>query len=143
MEGGNICQNRTVVVSYNIRSKFGTTLHHVSFISNAQGENLLQLDAVPNPLRRDDSGAIFIGASRVTLDLIVELYENGQAPEDMVRGYDTLELAEVHAAIAYYLRNRNEVLAYLQKRSNAADKLRATIEALRPRLPRDELSSRK
>jgi hypothetical protein len=55
-------------------------------MSETQGESSLQLDAVHNPLGRDESGAIFVGASRVTLDLIVELYENGQAPEDMVRG---------------------------------------------------------
>ena len=108
-------------------------------MSKPDGESSLQLDAVPNPLRRDESGAIFVGVSRVTLDLVVELYENGQAPEDMVRGYDTLELPEVHAAIAYYLRHRNEVLAYLRKRTNVADELRAKIEAKRTQLTRDEL----
>jgi uncharacterized protein (DUF433 family) len=30
-------------------------------------------------------------------------------PEDLVRAYDTLLLADVHAVIAYYLRLREEV----------------------------------
>jgi uncharacterized protein (DUF433 family) len=44
---------------------------------------------------------------------VVEQYENGMAPEDLVRAYDTLDLADVHAVIAYYLRHREEVRAYL------------------------------
>jgi uncharacterized protein (DUF433 family) len=43
--------------------------------------------------------------------LVVEQYENGMTPEDMVRAYGTLELADVYAAIAYYLRHRDEVRA--------------------------------
>jgi uncharacterized protein (DUF433 family) len=102
----------------------------------------LQLDAVPNPLHLDDAGAIRVGASRVTLDLIVELYESGQTPDEMVRGYDTLNLAEVHAAIAYYLHRRNEVLAYLRRRSELAAALREQIENDRPKLTREELLAR-
>ena len=37
-------------------------------------------------------------------------------PEDMVRAYDTLLLADVHAVIAYYLRHRDAVRAYLKRR---------------------------
>lgn len=40
-----------------------------------------------------------IGKSRITLALIVEEYENGMTPEDMVRAYDTLNLADVYGAI--------------------------------------------
>jgi hypothetical protein len=45
----------------------------------------LRLAADSAPLRTDEGGAVRIGASRVTLDLIVEQYENGMSPEDMVR----------------------------------------------------------
>ena len=62
----------------------------------------------------------------------------------MVRGYDTLLLADVHAAIAYYLRHRDAVLAYLNKRRKQdAEALRAKIEAERPRISRDELLARR
>ena len=95
------------------------------------------------PLSVDEGGAVRIGGSRVTLDLIVEQYESGMSPEDMVRAYDTVVLADVHAVIAYYLRHRDEVGAYLKRRAEEAESLRAKIEAERPRVSRDELLARR
>ena len=104
--------------------------------------NGLTLHADLPPLRLDEGGAIRVGKTRISLDLVVEQYENGMTPEDMVRAYDTLDLADVHAVIAYYLRHRDEVRAYLKRRKDEADALRAKIEAERPRVTRDELLAR-
>jgi uncharacterized protein (DUF433 family) len=103
----------------------------------------LQLHAEPPPLRVDDGGAVRVGNSRVSLDLIVEQYENGMTPDDLIRAYDTLALADVYAVIAYYLRHRDEVHGYLKRRGEEAGALRATIEAGRPRVSRDELHTRR
>jgi uncharacterized protein (DUF433 family) len=92
-----------------------------------------------SPLRVDEGGVVRVGKGRVSLDLVVEQYENGMTPEDMVRAYDTLVLADVHAAIAYYLRHRDDVRAYLKRRAEEAESLRTKIEAERPRISRDEL----
>src|SRR5246127_4449354 len=100
--------------------------------------NGLPLHAELPPLRVDEGGAVRVGKSRISLDLIVEQYENGMTPEAMVRAYDTLVLADVYAAIAYYLRHRTEVQAYLKRRSEEAESLRAKIEAERPRISREE-----
>src|SRR5437762_14285749 len=103
----------------------------------------LPLHADLPPLRVDDGGAVRIGKSRISLDLVVEQYENGMTPEDMVRAYDTLVLADVHGAIAYYLRHRDEVRAYLKRRAEEAEALRAKIEAERPRISREERLARR
>ena len=105
--------------------------------------NGLPLRADAPPLREEQGGVIRVGNTRISLDLIVEQYENGMTPEDMVRAYDTLSLADVHAVIAYYLRHRDEVRAYLMRRGEEADALRAKIEAERPRLSRQELLARR
>ena len=97
----------------------------------------------PPPLRIDDGGVIRVGKSRISLDLIVEQYENGATPEDMVRGYDTLVLADVYVVIGYYLRHRDEVRAYVERRQVAADALRAKIEAEHPRVGPEELLARR
>jgi uncharacterized protein (DUF433 family) len=107
-------------------------------------DNILEtiLHADPSPFRIDLGGVIRLGKSRITLDLVVEQYENGMTPEDMVRAYDSLMLADVHAAIAYYLRHRDEVRAYLNQRAKEAEALRTKIEADRPRVSREELLAR-
>ena len=105
--------------------------------------NGLPLHADCPPLRVDEGGAVRVGDSRISLDLVVEQYENGMTPEDMVRAYDTLVLADVYAVIAYYLRHRDEVRAYLKRREEEAEALRAKIEAERPRVSREELLARR
>jgi uncharacterized protein (DUF433 family) len=95
------------------------------------------------PLREEQAGVVRVGNSRISLDLIVEQYENGMTPEDMVRAYDTLVLADIYAVIAYYLRHSDEVRAYLKQRDVEATALRAKIEAERPPASRDELLARR
>jgi uncharacterized protein (DUF433 family) len=104
---------------------------------------LLPLNADLPPLRVDEGGAVRVGESRVSLDVVVEQYENGMTPEDMVRAYHTLVLADVHAVIAYYLRHRDAVRAYLKRREQEAEAVRAKIEAERPRISRETLLARR
>ena len=103
----------------------------------------LPLHADLPPLRVDEGGAIRVGSSRVRLGLVVEQYENGMTPEDMVRAYDTLALADVYAVVAYYLRHRDDVRAYLRRQGEEAQALRAKIETERPRVSRDALLVRR
>ncbi len=79
----------------------------------------------------------------MTLDLVVEQYENGMTPEDMVRAYDALDLADVHAAIALYLRNREKVQTYLKQRRDEAAALQEKISQERPRISSAELLDRR
>jgi uncharacterized protein (DUF433 family) len=104
---------------------------------------LLPFHADPPPLRVDEGGAVRVGKSRISLDLVVEQYENGMTPEDIVRVYDTLVLADVHDVIAYYLRHRDAVRAYLRRREADSKALRAKIETERPRISREELLTRR
>jgi uncharacterized protein (DUF433 family) len=100
--------------------------------------------AAPSPLRPDEGGVLRVGTSRVSLDVVVQEYENGMTPEDIVRAYDTLDLADVYAVVAYYLRHRTEVKAYLDRRQDEAARLRTAVESRRPPRPtREELLKRR
>lgn len=105
--------------------------------------NELPLHAEVPPLRVDEGDAVRVGKSRITLDLLVEQYENGMTPEGLVRAYDTLELAEVYAVIGYYLRHRDEVRAYLKRREEEAESIRTKLESVLPPVSRDELLARR
>jgi uncharacterized protein (DUF433 family) len=89
----------------------------------------ITLHADPVPLRVDDTGTIRIGASRVTLDVLLQYWRLGMKPEEIARGLDTLTLADVHGALAYYLRHQDEIDEYLCQREEEAEALRRQIEA--------------
>jgi len=82
------------------------------------------------PLRLDDSGTLRVGNTRVTLDVVVGVYTRGETAEYIAENFDTLELADVHAVIAYYLRHRDEVDAYLAERDARAEEARRGFEAV-------------
>ncbi len=88
----------------------------------------ITLVADPLPLRVDETGAIRVGQSRVTLDVLLQYWRLGMNPEDITRGLDTLSLADVHGALAYYFRHQNEIDDYLRRREEEAEKLRQEIE---------------
>jgi uncharacterized protein (DUF433 family) len=89
----------------------------------------VSLHSDPLPLRLDETGTIRVGASRVTLDVVLADYRSGMSPEEIVRQLDTLSLADVHATIAYCLRHQDEVDAYLKRRRADADEVQSRIEA--------------
>ena len=92
----------------------------------------LAIKPIPVPLHADGCGGFRVGHSRVALDVVVREFEGGADPEAIVHAYPTLDLADVYAVIAYYLRNREEVNAHLAARRAEADRLRQEIEAGQP-----------
>lgn len=103
----------------------------------------LSLQADPLPLRADEHGSIRIGNTRVLLELVVRAYQSGLKAEQIAQRFDTLELADIHTVLAYYLRHRSEVEDYMRRRQAEAEEIRQRIEAGLPRpLTREELLAR-
>ncbi len=100
----------------------------------------ITLHSDPVPLRVDNARTIRVGSSRITLDVLLADYRKGLSPEEIVRQLDSLNLADVYAALGYYHRHREEVEEYLRRRADEAESLRREIEAAQPE--RTELKAR-
>ena len=79
-------------------------------------------------LRVEQDGTVRVGNTRVTLDVLLGAYKLGRSPKAIVKIYPTLDIADVYAAIAYYLQNEVEVEEYLRVRESEAQEIRLRIE---------------
>jgi len=77
------------------------------------------------PLQIDTDGVIRVGGTRVTLDTVIAIFEQGATAEEIVERFSTLDLTDVYFAIGYYLRHRAVVDHYRNERQNRSDQVRA------------------
>ena len=87
------------------------------------------LESEKPPLREEPDGALRVGNTRVLLELVLQAFEDGATPETIVQQYETLSLPDVYAVIAYYLRHREEMAAYMNRREQLAIETRTKIES--------------
>ncbi len=55
------------------------------------------------------NGRPCIGGTGISVDRVAVLHNLGHTPEEIVRKYDHLTIAGVHAALAYYFANKREI----------------------------------
>ncbi len=104
----------------------------------------LAIRAEPAPLSVNKDGVILVGNTRVTLDTVVAVFNQGTTAEEIVYRYPSLKLADVYATIAFYLRHPSEVEIYLQQRGQHAQEIRAMNQArFDPQGLRDRLLARR
>jgi uncharacterized protein (DUF433 family) len=75
-----------------------------------------------------------VAGSRVSLDSIVYDWLAGLSPESILANFDTLTLAQVYGAIAYYLSHQQEVDEHLQRNRAKFEALREESRARHPQL---------
>lgn len=90
---------------------------------------LLEVSPEPVPLVTDQHGVARVGASRVTLDAVVEAFQFGATAEEIAHQYPSVALDDVYAVITYYLRRRAHVDEYLNSRRTEARRIRSENEA--------------
>ncbi|MBI3945869.1 MAG: DUF433 domain-containing protein [Armatimonadetes bacterium] len=101
---------------------------------------LLDIDTPERPpLRTDDHGIVRVGATRVPLENLVYSFREGLTAEEIALNYSSVALADVYAALTYYLRHQAEVDAYLLAREAQDAQIRREWEA---RFPQDALRER-
>jgi hypothetical protein len=70
-----------------------------------------------------------VGSTRVTLDTVVTAFKLGATAEEIAQKFPVLSLADIYAVIAYYLRERDAVEAYLAERVAARRAVQRENEA--------------
>lgn len=105
----------------------------------------LVLEPLTIPLVRLENGVYRVTGTRIPLERIVECYQEGMTPEDIVRDFDTLRLADVYIVISYYLDHKEAVEEYMREQKQEAEAIRRMIEASQPRHAdlREELLARR
>jgi uncharacterized protein (DUF433 family) len=81
------------------------------------------------PLSVTEDGTIRVAGSRVSLESVLYHYKLGAIPEEIVYRFPSLRLADIYAAVAYYLNHREAVEEYLRESEAAGDALQAEIES--------------
>ena len=93
---------------------------------------------------RLEGGVYKVADSRVSLDTVVYSFNGGDNAAEIQYQYDSLSLAQVHAAIAYYLHNKAEVDCYIIDHENSREESwRAHDSQFPPTITRETLLARK
>jgi uncharacterized protein (DUF433 family) len=90
---------------------------------------MLQIENEKVPLTADECGEVRISGSRVGLDSVVDLFEEGASPEQIIAEYDSLKLDDVYAVLTYYLRHKEEVKDWLAQQERKAQTAEREIRA--------------
>ena len=84
------------------------------------------------PIAWDEHGVPRVAHTRVHLLYVLRCYKQGERPEEIVRQFPSLELADVYAVIAYYLRNREEMDEFHRDAEKEEERAVAEMQARNP-----------
>ena len=76
---------------------------------------------LPDLLVCTPQGTWRIAGTRVSIDSVIHSFWEGATPEEICQDFPSLSLAQVYGAIAYYLKQRDKVDAYLQAGRDSAE----------------------
>ena len=83
----------------------------------------LTISVDPTPLRVHENGTVYVGKTRVMLELVIDAYKEGNTPEQIVENWDVLSLSDVYRVVAYYLEHREDVEAYMRQQEIEVERL--------------------
>src|SRR5690242_12657938 len=89
----------------------------------------LKISTNPAPLVTYNDGVVRIASSRVRLETVVYVFNQGASPEEILQQYPSLALSDIYATIGYYLQHRNSVDNYVNERKLDHDRVRQQNES--------------
>jgi uncharacterized protein (DUF433 family) len=82
---------------------------------------------LPDLLTCTPQGTWRIAGTRVSLDSVIHSFWEGATPEEICQDFPSLSLAQAYGAIAYYLKQRDKVDAYLQAGRDGVEELQQEL----------------
>ncbi|MGO9260866.1 MAG: DUF433 domain-containing protein [Bryobacteraceae bacterium] len=76
------------------------------------------------------NGGYYVAGTRVSLDSIVQCFNEGLSPEAILAEFETLTLAQVFGAITFYLESQPAIDAYCVRQKQRFEGLRRTSAPL-------------
>jgi len=72
---------------------------------------------------------IYVSSTRVPLETVIDAFNAGFTPEEIVAQYDALSLSSVYQVIGYYLDHQADVDAYIARANEDREAVRRENEA--------------
>ena len=76
------------------------------------------------------NGGYYLAGTRVSLDSIVQCFNDGLSPEAILGEFETLNLAQIYGAITHYLENQASIDAYRVRQKQRFAEVRRVAEPL-------------
>ena len=91
---------------------------------------------------QERNGGYYVAGTRVSLDSVVECFNEGLSPEAILEEFDSLTLIQVYGAITHYLENQPAIDVYRARQNRRFVEARRLAEPL-PESLRQRLQSAK
>jgi uncharacterized protein (DUF433 family) len=88
----------------------------------------LTIEKVDVPLAKTADGAIRVNGTRIPLQTIVSVFNQGATAEEIAYQFPTLKLADVYSIISFYLNHKPQVDDYVAAVKAQADETMKQIE---------------
>ncbi|BFU91510.1 MAG: hypothetical protein NTAFB01_26970 [Nitrospira sp.] len=84
---------------------------------------------LPEFLVRLPEGVIRVAGTRVSLDSVIQAFQDGATPEEICLDFPSLGLAKVYSVLAYHLTHRETIDAYLLAKQPLSETTRQELQA--------------
>lgn len=90
------------------------------------------LEPLAVPLALVEGGQLRVAGTRIPFQMIVYAYREGASTEEILERLPTLKADDLYSLLAYYLRHKAEVDAYVLEQEHLEDQWQEKIEARFP-----------
>ena len=77
----------------------------------------------------DAEGTVRVAETRVPLETVIHVFDEGATPEEIVQRFSALTLGDVYSVVGYYLHHRDEVQRYMTRQKQRAASIRSRAES--------------